>query len=250
GRQLTYKYFYGSLSYSIENKYQFVNKKLSFYSFSLFPEIRLGVFLPYSKVPDKTLEKHAPYFSFNHKKKSTPNNVDLDKFHFRINAILYPGFNLEKSVFDIKSTVSFDFKTRIMMPGTFIAADIGVSNFNALFPHVFSLNYNYYYNLDKRLNSNKKVRNYHANYLKAKTEIITPLLFSVDNPSVFYGTGIQWGGNISFNKFLYMNYEIGPLAYFYDGDIILFDWGKAFKPINDFATYFTIRTNLTFGFYF
>jgi hypothetical protein len=248
GSQLTYKYFYGSLSYSIDNKYEFADKKLSFYSFSLFPEIRLGVFLPYSKVPDKTLEKHAPYFGFN-KKKSEPNNVDLDKFHFRIN-VLYPGINIEKSILDIRNTMSFDFKTRIMMPGTFLAADIQVSNFNALFPHVFSLNYNYYYNLDKRLINNKQVRNYQANFFRLRTEIFTPLLFSVENPSVLYGTGIQWGGNISFNKFLYMNYEIGPVAYFYDGNIILFDWGKAFKPINDFATYFTIRTDLTFGFYF
>lgn len=248
GRQLTYKYLYGSLSYSIENKYEFVNKELSFYSFSIFPEIRLGVFLPYSKVPDKTLEQHTPYFNFINKK-SAPNKVDLDKFHFRIN-VLYPGINVEKSIFNSQNTLSFDFGTRLGIPGLFIAAQLELDEFNAYFPAMINLNYNYYYNLNKRQLKNKKTGNYQANYLNLNTEIIAPHLFNNNRPLYFYGTGIKWGGNVSFNKFLYMNYEIGPLTYFYDGDIILFDWGKAFKPINDFATYFTIRTNLTFGFYF
>ncbi len=229
GRQLTYKYLYGSICLGLESKYEFVDDNITFSKPKFFPKIRVGAFLPYSKVPDKTLEEHAPYFG----QEMSEEGTKLKSFYFRLN-VIKPGVEIEKSVFNERQTFELSVYGWFGLPLVLMEA---AEDFPFI-SHNISLSYKNYYNLNKRVQLGKKVKNYHANYVGVKTEYISSWIFEPKNDN-FYGLGLIWGGQVSFNNWFYFGYEAGPS--------IFFNQSKIVKP---WDIPVTIRTETYLGFYF
>jgi hypothetical protein len=229
GRQLTYKYLYGSICLGLESKYEFVDDNITFSKPMFFPKIRVGVFLPYSKIPNKTLEEHAPYFG----QEKSGKDAKLKSFYFRLN-IIKPGVEIEHSIFNEWQTLELSIYGWLGLPMVLM----DVADDFPFISHNISLSYKNYYNLNKRIQLGKNVKNYHANYLGFKTEYISSWIFEPKNDN-FYGLGLIWGGQVSFNNWFYIGYEAGPS--------IFFNKSKIVKPWDIPVTF---RTETYLGFYF
>lgn len=229
GRQLTYKYLYGSISLGLESKYEFVDDNISFFKPNFSSKIQVGVFIPYSKVPDKTFYEHAPYFGQGNANKDTK----LKSVYFRLNVIKL-GVEIEKSVINNNHTLELSIYGWFGLPLVLmdVAEDI------PFISHNIGLSYKYYYNLNKRIKLGKNVKNYHANYVGVKTEYISSWIFEPKNDN-FYGLGLIWGGQASFNNWFYIGYKAGPSIFFNKSELV--------KPWNIPVT---LRTEICLGFYF
>jgi hypothetical protein len=229
GRQLTYKYLYGSICLGLESKYEFVDDNVTFSKPNFSPKLRVGVFIPHSKVPDKTLEEHAPYFG----QEMSDEGAKLKSFYFRLN-VIKPGVEIEKSIVNKNQTLELSVYGWVGLP--LVLMD--VADDFPFISHNISLSYKYYYNLNKRMQLGKNVKNYHANYVGVKTEYISSWIFEPKNDN-FYGLGLIWGGQVSFNNWFYIGYEVGPSVFFNKSKIV--------KP---WDIPITLRTETYLGFYF
>ncbi len=221
GRQITYKFFYCSLSLGVEKNYIYYNENSNFNKkLSFVPKIRLGVFMPYTKPPhEKT------------KKKIYENK--LKPFYFRLN-IAKIGINVEKSIFNKNHTLNLGIHGWFDLP-LFLSA---YKRNSPAITHDINFSYKYYYNLNRRIRLKKDIRNYTANYVMIGSSYISSWFFKPKNDN-FYSLSLSWGGQATVLEPLYIGYDLSA-SIFFNNSKIVYSYNTPIIP----------RINIYVGFYF